>query len=148
MDKFIDSLKKGFLVVADETRKITKTVAGKTGNFVDVTKLSVALNDTDKKVKAIYEKIGRIVYQKYSEGMSITNDFTDLCEEIDEFVAEQESLREQIAEIKKSAVCPVCGKNNDKDSEFCSKCGYSFSSAKNDKEKSQVIEIVDFEDEE
>lgn len=148
MDRFIDSLKKGFSVVAEETKKITKTVAGKTGNLVDVTKLNIALNDTDKKVKAIYEKMGRIVYQKYSEGIAVTDEFTDLCEEIDEFVAEQESLRDQIAEIKKSVVCPACGKSNDKDSEFCSKCGYSFSSVKKEKEKSQVIEIVDFDDEE
>lgn len=148
MDRFIESIKKGFSVVAKGTKQLTKNVAGKTGNLVDITKLNIALNDTDKKVNAIYEKIGKTVYQKYAEGMTVTEDFLDLCEEIDQYILEQESLREQIAELKNSVVCPVCGKSNDKNSEFCSKCGSSFSSREKEPEKNQVIEIVDFEEEE
>ena len=78
MDKFMDALKKGFSVVASETKKITKTVAGKTNNIMDITKLNIALSDTDKKITAIYETIGKTIYEKYSEdsGYHLILEFT------------------------------------------------------------------------
>ena len=148
MDKFVESLKKSLSVVAFGTKKITKTVAEKTGNFVDITKLNIALNDTDKKIEEIYKKIGETVYQAYSEGLSANDDFSDFCEEIDAFVAEQESLKAQIAELKNSVACPVCGQINDKNREFCSKCSSTLFMKNDDNSKNQVIEVVDFEDEE
>ncbi len=134
MDKFVDSLKKSFSVVASGTKKITKNVAGKTGNLVDITKLNIALKDTDKKITEIYKIIGKTVYQKYSEGMPVTDTFSDLCEEIDAFVIEQESLKAQIAELKGPASQP--------------ECKYSVPSEKSNKPKNHVIEITDSEDDE
>ncbi len=147
MDNFIDALKKGFSVVASETKKISKTVAGKTNTFVDVTKLNIALSDTEKKISAIYEKIGKTVYEKYSEGAPITDAFSDLCEEIDEFVAEQESLKSQIAELKNTISCPECAQNNDKNSDFCSKCGAKLTKDTTEDED-KVIEVTDIEEDE
>ena len=147
MDKFIDALKKGFSIVASETKKISKTVAGKTNTLVDVTKLNIALSDTEKKISAIYEKIGKTVYEKYSEGAPVTDAFSDLCEEIDAFIVEQESLKAQIAELKNTVSCPECGQNNDKNSVFCSKCGAKLTQDSVENEDN-VIEVTDIEDDE
>ena len=146
MEKFMEAFKKGFSVVASETKKLTKTVAGKTSNFVDITKLNIALSDTDKKIAEIYEEIGKTVYQKYCDDEPITDDFSELCEAIDEFVSEKETIKAQIAELKKSIPCPECGQNNDKENEFCAKCGAKLKKADDDDDK--VIEVIDFEDDE
>lgn len=147
MDKFMDNLKKGFSVFMSEAGKITKTVAGKTNNLVDVTKLNLTLNDTDRKITAIYEKIGEAVYEKYVAGEIADDSFCDLFKEVEAFKAEQESLKAQIAELKNAITCPQCGQNNDKESEFCSKCGAKLSKETEDDEEDKVIEVVDFDEE-
>ena len=134
MDKLIDTLKKGFSIAVTEASKITKTVAGKTGNIVDVTKLNLALSDTERKIAALNEKIGEMVYAKYLEGALTSDEYEELCKEIDAFKTEQEDIKAQIADLKNAITCPECGINNDKGSEFCSKCGAKLSKEKEDTE--------------
>ena len=147
MDKFIDNLKKGFSVFVSEAGKITKTVAGKTNNLVDVTKLNLTLNDTGRKISTLYEKIGEAVYEKYLAGEITDDSFVDLFKEIDAFKDEQEILKAQIAELKNAITCPECGQNNDKGSEFCSKCGAKLTEEQEAPEEYKVIEVVDFDEE-
>lgn len=147
MDKIIDNIKKGISVALSEAGKFTKTVAGKTNNIVDVTKLNLTLSDTERKIAALEEKIGEMVYIKYSEGSLSSNDFKDLCKEIDAFKAEQKSIKAQIAELKNSISCPKCGAANDTGSEFCSKCGVNLSSKGEEHSKDNVIEVTELDEE-
>lgn len=148
MDKLIDTIKKGLSVAVTEAGKLTKTVAGKTSNIVDVTKLNFALNDAEKKISAHYEKIGEIVYSKYVEGQLNCDEFDEILKEIDTFRAEQESIKVQIAQLKNAITCPECGTLNDKDSEFCSKCGTKLSSEEEEKAtEDKVIEVTEFTEE-
>ena len=147
MDKFMDNLKKGFSVFVSEAGKITKTVAGKTNNLVDVTKLNFTSSDIDRKISSIYEKIGKSVYEKYLADEITDDSFVDLFKEIDAFKAEQEIIKAQIAELKNAVTCPECGQNNDKNNEFCSKCGAKLTEEEEDTEEDKVIEVVDFDEE-
>lgn len=147
MDKLIDTIKKGLSIAVTEAGKITKTVAGKTNNIVDVTKLNLALGETERKVSALYEKIGETVYAKYSEDALDCSEFDEILKEIDAFKAEQESLKAQIAELKNAITCTECGANNDKGSEFCSKCGTKLSGEVEKVEEDKVIEVTEFTEE-
>lgn len=147
MDKLIDNIKKGFSVALTEAGKLTKTVAGKTSNIVDVTKLNLALNETERKISALHQKIGEMVYAKYQEDSLFSNDFEDLFKEIDAFKEEQESIKAQINELKNAVTCPDCGASNDKASEFCSKCGAKLAKDEDDAEEDQVIEVTEFTEE-
>jgi len=144
MNEILEKIKKGLSIAATEAGKFTKSVAGKTGNLVDVTKLNLTLNDTERKITDIQRKIGELVYEKYSDGSLSTSDFDELCGEIDEFRAEQESIKAQIAALKKSIPCSVCGTNNEKGNEFCAKCGAKLKKADDD---DMVIEVTDFDEE-
>lgn len=147
MDKLIDTIKKGLSIAVTEAGKITKTVAGKTNNIVDVTKLNFALNETEKKISALYEKIGETIYAKYAQGDTCCSEFDEILKEIDAFKAEQEGLKAQIAELKNAITCPECGVNNDKGSEFCSKCGAKLSGESEKAEEDKVIEVTEFTEE-
>ncbi len=147
MDKLIDTIKKGLSIAVTEAGKITKTVAGKTNNLVDVTKLNLALNEAERKIVALYEKIGETVYAKYTEGALSCDEFDEILKEIDAFKAEQESIKAQIAELKNAITCPECGVNNDKGSEFCSKCGAKLSAEDEKAEEDKVIEVTEFTEE-
>ncbi len=147
MDKLIDTIKKGFSIAVTEAGKLTKTVAGKTNNLVDVTKLNLALNETERKITALYEKIGETVYSKHTQGELNCQEFDEILNEIDAFKAEQEGIKAQIAELKNAITCPECGINNDKDSEFCSKCGAKLSDDGEKTEEDKVIEVTEFTEE-
>lgn len=148
MENFLDTVKKGLSVALSEAGKLTKTVAGKTNNIVDVTKLNIALSDTERKIAALEEKIGETVYAKYSEEAEIAvADFEELCKEIDAFKAEQESIKAQIAELKNAVTCPECGINNDKANTFCSKCGAKLTQTEEAVEEDKVIEVTEIPDE-
>ncbi len=147
MDKLIDTIKKGLSIAVTEAGKITKTVAGKTNNLVDVTKLNLALNETERKISALYEKIGETVYAKHADGTTCCDEFDEILKEIDAFKAEQEGIKAQIAELKNAVTCPECGANNDKGSEFCSKCGAKLSCDSEECEEDKVIEVTEFTEE-
>ena len=144
MEKFFDSLKKGVSIAVNEAEKLTKVVADKTSNIVDVTKLNISLSDTEKKINKLYCSIGEIVYQDYASGADVTQKLSELCEQIAEFKNESDSIRERIAELKSSVACPSCGVLNGKDGEYCSKCGQKLSG---DKDEDMVIEVTDFPEE-
>ena len=143
MEKFLDNLKKGVSIAVSEAEKLTKVVADKSSNIVDVTKLNLSLSDTEKKITKLYASIGEAVYADYANGEDIPENLSDLCNQIKDFKAEADAIRSEIAELKSSVACPACAATNDKDSEYCSKCGAKLSE---DAEKDMVIEVTDIDD--
>lgn len=147
MDKFIDNLKKGFNIAVNEAEKLTKVVAGKTTNIASVTKLNLSLNDTERKMSKLYEKMGELVYEKHLEGTEFDGEFGNICSEIDGLKKEADDLKEQIAALKNATVCPSCGQHNDKSGDYCSKCGEKLSGEKSSSSVDTVIEVTDFPEE-
>lgn len=143
MDKIIDKIKDGLSVALTEAGKLGKTVAVKTNDFVDITKLTLTVNDVEKKISEIQKEIGKLVYEQYLSGNE--TDFSELCQQIDEFNSELDALKTQIAEIKSNTVCPECGQNNNKKSDFCSKCGAKLAKDTSEESEDKVIEVTDFD---
>lgn len=142
MEKILDNLKKGVSIAVSEAEKLTKVVADKTSNIVDVTKLNISLSDTEKKINKLYTSIGEKIYEDYKGGSELPEKLTDLCDQISQFMGEADSIRQQIAELKSSVACPSCGVLNGKDGEYCSKCGQKL---REDKEEDTVIEVTDID---
>ena len=145
MDKFIDNLKKGFNIAVSEAEKLTKVVAGKTTNIVDVTKLNLSLSETERKTSKLYEKIGELVYGQYASGTDLDSTLSEICAEIEGLKEEADNLKEQIATLKNSSVCPSCGATCDKSSDYCSKCGEKLTEEKASDD--MVIEVTEFPEE-
>ena len=146
MDKFIDTLKKGFNIAVNEAGKLKKVVADKTTNIVDVTKLNLSLNEAERKTGKLYEKIGEIVYENYASGNDVDIELRTICAEIETLKEEADNLKEQIAALKNAAVCPSCGQQNDKSGDYCSKCGEKLTPEKPSND--MVIEVTDFPEDE
>lgn len=144
MDKFINNLKRGFGLAVTEAEKLTKVVADKTSTMVDVTKLKLTLNETERKTDKLYEKIGELVYAKHKSGTEFDGELGSICSEIDTLKEEITNLNEQIAALKNTVVCPSCDQANDKANEYCSKCGEKLSSEKVTSEDNMVIEVTEF----
>ena len=123
MSTFLDDLKGKLFQVKEGAGKIAKVALDKTTNAVDITKLNFAKSEADSKVNKLYAKIGETIYQQYKNGEEFEGSIGEDLIEIDRFKSEAEDLKAQIAALKSTAPCPECGQQNDKSSEYCSKCG-------------------------
>lgn len=126
----------------DGAEKFAKIAIDKTTNVVDITKLNLAKNEADSKINKLYTKIGEIVYEQYKNGEEFGGDIGEIMIEIDKFKAEAEELKEQIASLKSTAACPECGQQNDKLSEYCSKCGAKLTENSDIEEEDKAVDIV------
>ncbi len=80
-----------------------KTAAKKSGDLVETTKINMAINSEEDKIKAAYTEIGRTIYRKYSAGENVDGDVISSCQEIKGFEDNIASLREKISQIKNTA---------------------------------------------
>ncbi|MDD6735306.1 MAG: zinc ribbon domain-containing protein [Clostridiales bacterium] len=142
MEKLIENIKKGAQTAKTEAGRLTKVVIDKTTNIVDITKLSLAKNDTESKISTLYRQIGESIYKKYLSGRDFESDISDVCVEIDKFKAELDELSDQIAGLKNTVVCTKCGQYNNKDSEYCSKCGTHITSETETVAPDVIVDVV------
>ena len=69
--------------------------------------------------------LGRIVYRRYQEGISVEEAEDAICVQIDERYQQIKRLKKEAEELKEQRVCPNCGSIVGKNDRFCSKCGAS-----------------------
>ena len=145
MSSLWDDLKDKLGAAKESGKKFAKIAIDKTTNAVDITKLNLAKNEADSKANKLYAKIGEIIYEKYKDGSEFDSDIEELLIEIDKFKAESDELKEQIAALKSTSPCPNCGQQNDKSSEYCSKCGAKLTEEDletPEEEKDATVDIV------
>lgn len=123
MDELFDKIKHGASVAKDTAGKFAKQVAHHTSNAISSTKLSFSINEANNKMKDIYSKIGKDIYEMYLNGEIDDSSFKDEFEQISKLKADIEALTEKKAELKNSVCCANCNTMNNVDSDYCSKCG-------------------------
>ncbi|MEE0945087.1 MAG: zinc-ribbon domain-containing protein [Clostridia bacterium] len=116
MDNFIDKIKAKFNKAVDGAEKYANIAVDKTSSLIDKAKITVAVNDAEKKIKEIMVQIGEYVYDNYGTEAEFPEEIASKCAEI-------EKLKEEIAELKNAVVCSNCGEYNPSENEFCGKCG-------------------------
>lgn len=112
---FYDNLK-------DKISKTGQDAIQKTQNIADATKLSMTNNQIEKSNKELYEKIGRIYFEKYQN----TIDDADILELTNQLLSNQGQIKantDQIYALKGVQPCPGCGAEVTKGVKFCAKCG-------------------------
>lgn len=109
--------------VKNTLQKVAGTVAKKTGEFYDYTKLSLSISGIKNDIDELYKQIGKAVYTHFSDEDFNVDDISSLCEAIDAKKGELEQMSAKLAELKNVAVCEECGASVSKESTFCAKCG-------------------------
>lgn len=99
-------------------------VAGqKAGELVEITKLTVELNEKNAGVTKLYTEMGQMVYDAYTNGDASTDQLNEKCAAVDALLAEAKVLKEKINQLKKVKICEKCGGENPSDNQYCAKCG-------------------------
>ena len=114
--------------ILNMAREGAEKVGQKTSDFVEVTKMKMSLSNIEKEINATYEGLGRLVYDAGKSGEDVTDMVQACIDNIDALQADADDLRDGIYTAKQMRKCAACGAINDRDADFCNKCGAAFPS--------------------
>lgn len=92
-----------------------------------VTKLNMEIFDLNTEINILLKEIGQMVYDTHTGKEADSQLLDKKLADIDEKRMQIKTCREQIASLKKSKECPVCGEACEKDDKFCRRCGQALS---------------------
>lgn len=124
---FMDKLKEAGQKVADTSKDLTAKAGKAASNTKANIELSSNINKNEKLIKETIAQIGMTLF---------TNEPDLVAEKCPDLVATIKKAQEDIAadkaaqeNLKKTAVCPNCGKEISDDTKFCIFCGASIDTA-------------------
>ncbi|MBP5304175.1 MAG: hypothetical protein J6Z00_04750 [Clostridia bacterium] len=109
--------------ILNKAKQGADIVGRKTSDFVEVTRLRMAVSDVEKEIAETFEGLGRLVYDARKSGEDVDEMITACIENVEDLEEEADMLREQIYAYKNMRKCKECGSVNASDAEFCNKCG-------------------------
>lgn len=112
-----DIIEKVKNAVTETARKAAKI----SGEAIDYTKIRLKIAEINSDLDDKYAQIGLAVY----EGDEAA-DIEGICSEISELKEKLEDLNIKLGEFKNQKTCSACGKNADKDADYCPGCGNKF----------------------
>lgn len=107
----------------DKVLGATRTAVKASGEFIEVTKISMAIKSEEDRAKELMLEIGKIVFESYKEGRPLEAELSIKCDSIVETENKILELKDKIMEIKNIKTCEGCGAEVDVEGSFCHKCG-------------------------
>lgn len=127
MDNKVAMMLEKAKIVAEKTGKAASRAmesAGKAANdMAQATRLNLQIFDLNTECEVLYKEIGKLVYNIHLGAEVEPDTMDDYLAQLDELCERIEELRVQLAEVKASLTCTVCGKQCGRDDAFCSGCG-------------------------
>ena len=118
---FWEKFKKTAGEVGEKLSDSGKKAVDKTKDLAEIAKLSLKVNEEEKKISDAFEKIGSEYVKLFaSDENRILPDVIDSVFEAKKKIGE---LEERIRELKGQKICAVCGAVFNSDSKYCPKCG-------------------------
>lgn len=100
-----------------------ETVTNKAGEVVEIQKIKNQIRALERGNESDYADLGRMVYEQFKEGGSMSVEAAGLCEAIQ---SREESIGEyerQIIDVRGDFACSNCGKTVTKGMSYCPYCG-------------------------
>ena len=111
--------------LTDTFAKAAKDLTGRAETIYETQKLKNKISGEKRQIEKAMADLGRIVYRRYQEGISVEEAEDAICVQIDERYQQIKRLKKEAEELKEQRVCPNCGSIVGKNDAFCSKCGAS-----------------------
>ena len=115
--------------LTDTFAKAAKDLTGRAETIYETQKLKNKISGEKRQIEKAMADLGRIVYRRYQEGISVEEAEDAICVQIDERYQQIKRLKKEAEELKEQRVCPNCGSIVGKNDAFCSKCGARSSAA-------------------
>jgi len=86
--------------VAQSAKEGSATLAKKSGELIEISKLTISINSEEAKIKELYSEIGKKVFEKHASGHYIDPELVENCTEITVLNKKIKELKEKIEDIK------------------------------------------------
>ena len=122
--------------------KTAKELSGRAEDVYETQRLKNKISAEERQIDKIMADLGKIVYQRYKEAVSVDDVQKALCEQIDQRMEQIEQLRTDIKDLKirTRRICPSCGKEVEKNAAFCKFCGAACPTQEDEEDAGDVIE--------
>ena len=114
----------------NEVGKFAKTVTGKAGDMVDVTRLNSKISGLKGEVVALKQQVGEYYAAKFEAGEPCPPQLSGVYDEIKTKLEAIAAVESEIAAIRgggeqsaAGAFCPSCGAKQAPGAKFCAGCG-------------------------
>jgi len=107
----------------DKAKTVYGTASKMTGEAVEMGKVRYQIKQTQWEIEKTYAKIGGMVYESKKGGENMDDIIALAIAEVDAYNEKLEELEKRLRSYKRVDKCPSCGKENDVDFSFCSRCG-------------------------
>lgn len=124
--------------VAQSAKESSAVVAKKSGELIEISKLTVSINSNESKMKDLYSEIGKKVFEKHENGQYIDPELVENCNEILALKTSINEMKQKINELRNKKICTNCDTSLPEDTAFCPKCGNKIDSLNFDE-----VEIID-----
>ena len=111
--------------LTDTFAKAAKDLTGRAETIYETQKLKNKISGEKQQIEKAMADLGRIVYRRYQEGISVEEAEDAICVQIDERYQQIKRLKKEAEKLKEQRVGPNCGSIVGKNDAFCSKCGAS-----------------------
>lgn len=112
-----------FKTVSEKVSNTAKTAARKSGDMIEISKLTKLIAAEEENIRKISLEIGNAVYTSYEEGEEVPLCVKAFCDSIKDSEKKINDTKLKILELKDLKVCPGCGEELEVQIAFCPKCG-------------------------
>lgn len=109
--------------IARSAKDAAAYTAKKAGELTNVAKLKMSIRSEENNLDKCFAEIGNMYYAYQRQGEDHTAEIAALLMEADQIVAKIESLRESLAKVQNSSICPGCNAQVTTDFAYCPLCG-------------------------
>ena len=100
MKSFFDELGNKFQDVAKKSSDVAQAAARKSGDMLEITKLSLQLKDNEKQIEEKYKEIGRLVYEGIPDIESLPDEIKLMISDIHAIKESNMKLSDMIESLK------------------------------------------------
>lgn len=115
----MNSLSKLAKSVSDNASNVAK----KSSEMFEITKINLAIQGEEDKIKSIKNEIGGTLFTKFINGQAVDPDIIENCNSIILVQNQISELQLKISKLKNLHICDKCGQEVVLNSIFCPKCG-------------------------
>lgn len=112
-----------FEEVLSRAKSMAEAAGKKTGELVESTKIKLEIAELQREIAALYEGLGRLVYDGRQSGESVEDMIESCIAHLEEQNAYLQDLQDHLLENRNAVRCTGCGAVNEDSARFCSQCG-------------------------
>ncbi len=123
LKSIVDKVCAGATAAGEFATKTAATAGKKASGVINASKINLKIFDLTTDIEVLYKEVGRLIYMAHCNEETSSEELDARLLAIDEKNKEIEELRASLEAEKETKKCALCGKQNARDSLYCSACG-------------------------